>query len=181
MMTGTPRETIPHYMNTQSSTQWIVDADRSIGNSYFSPQKFYVVDRDLCRLTREISGDELFGVVIEGEIRQVDIALTVGFAVFASTGEVIFWSLHTDSEQTRWPKLKVGHNRLVGWIPEHSLNEGEYRIEMMSSLHYKTWITRPGSNAPSIGISIRGGLSQSPYWIMARPGLNAPILDFEVF
>jgi lipopolysaccharide transport system ATP-binding protein len=65
-------------------------------------------------------------------------------------------------------------------MPEHFLNEGDYRLEMILSLHFQEWLSRPGVNAPSFNITIRGGLSQSPYWMMARPGLMAPIVPFQV-
>jgi lipopolysaccharide transport system ATP-binding protein len=118
--------------------------------------------------------------LIEGDVKQWNIALTVGFAIYASGGELLFWSLHTDSSQEQWPQIRVGRNKLVAWIPEHFLNEGRYRVEMILSLHFQEWLSQPGLNAPSFELSIRGGLSQSPYWIIARPGLLAPIVHFDV-
>jgi lipopolysaccharide transport system ATP-binding protein len=69
---------------------------------------------------------------------------------------------------------------MAAWLPPNFLNEGEYRIELMVSLHYKEWLVQPEVNAPSINFTIKGGLSKSPYWIMARPGICAPVLDFEI-
>ena len=56
---------------------------------------------------------------------------------------------------------------------------GDYKIELISSLHYQAWFIRPGFNSIALNLNIRGGLSESPFWIQARPGHLAPILDFE--
>jgi lipopolysaccharide transport system ATP-binding protein len=140
----------------------------------------YIADENLNPIDNETPADHKIGVIIEGEIARLHQALTIGFAVYASTGELAFWSLQTDVEKDKWPELKVGKNKIAGWIPKHFLNEGDYRIELILSLHYIEWISQPGINAPYIHLHIRGGLSKSPYWMMVRPGVNAPILNFEM-
>jgi lipopolysaccharide transport system ATP-binding protein len=65
-------------------------------------------------------------------------------------------------------------------MPPHLLNEGEYRLDLMLGLHYREWIVEPGRNAPSITLSIRGGLSKSPFWMSRRPGMLAPVLEWEI-
>jgi lipopolysaccharide transport system ATP-binding protein len=59
------------------------------------------------------------------------------------------------------------------------LNEGDYRVELIASLHQLQWLSQPGMNAPSLVFSIRGHLSDSPHWMEARPGLLAPVLSFH--
>jgi lipopolysaccharide transport system ATP-binding protein len=99
--------------------------------------------------------------------------------VTAATGELLFWSLTTDQAPAKWPMYKPGRNRLVGWLPPHFLNEGDYSIELHVSVHHVQFISEPGRNAPQLKLMVRGGLSDSPYWMTARPGLNAPLLEFE--
>ena len=138
-----------------------------------------LVDRQLAPVERDISAREEVGVLIEGWSRQADDALTIGFALFTATGELLCWSLQTDVAHTRWPKIERGPNRVVAWLPSHWLNEGDYRIELIVSLHFRSWFCEPGVNSPVISFKVRGGLSESPYWMMARPGLLAPVLNFE--
>jgi lipopolysaccharide transport system ATP-binding protein len=158
---------------------WSADDGVSrVANPYFTPQKICLVDQDLKVISRSISADEPFGVLIDGLVETLNPALTVGFAVYTDDYNLLFWSLSTDTRQNVWPKLQKGRNTLVGWLPKHFFNEGDYRIELIVSLHYQAWISQPGMNAPSIQFSIRGGLSESPYWMMARPGMLAPILPF---
>ena len=161
-------------------TEWVVPEDPGeLANPFFQPTRFALVDGGLAPLVGSVGADERVGVLIEGNTQQEHTALSVGFAVTASTGELMFWSLATDQSQDRWPRYDVGLNRLLAWLPLHFLNEGDYVVELMVSLHFIQWMSQPGKNAPQLRLSLRGGLSQSPFWMMARPGLNAPVLEFD--
>ena len=63
-------------------------------------------------------------------------------------------------------------------LPPRLLNEGVYRLELISSLQHRQWLARPGVNAPAIFFTIQGGLSDSPAWNERRPGLLAPVLPW---
>jgi lipopolysaccharide transport system ATP-binding protein len=180
---GETNNVINKYLNSNvHQTKWDSKEDFSrIKNPYFDPLKLYIVDQQLNPIERDISADECFGLVVEGILKKPNIALTIGFAVYTEKGELLFWTLHTDLEEESWPILKPGHNKLVAWIPEHILNDGGYRVEFMMSLHFQEWFSQPEYNAPIMNFHIRGGLSKSPYWIMARPGMLAPIIRFELF
>jgi lipopolysaccharide transport system ATP-binding protein len=59
------------------------------------------------------------------------------------------------------------------------LNEGTYRVEFLASLHYRAWLLQPGAGSPHIILTIQGGLSDSPYWMEKRPGILAPIIEWQ--
>jgi lipopolysaccharide transport system ATP-binding protein len=149
-----------------------------VQNPYFNPTRFSLVDADLKPLAQAARADERVGVLIEGSVAQPNVALCAGFAVYSVDGSLLFWALHTDAPEEQWPSIRPGSNRLVAWLPPHLLNEGSYRIELHLSLHFQEWLSQPGVNAPSLSLEVRGGLSQSPYWIMARPGMLAPHIPF---
>lgn len=177
---GDSREIIGQYLTLETSrNEWTSERSPAEHNPYFTPLRLSIVDRQLRPFTREIRGDEEFGVLIEGVAEQLNVAVMVGFALFASGGELLFWALDKDVEQNRWSELRRGLNRLVAWVPAHLLNEGEYRVDLHTSLYFQEWLSRPGATSVSVGFSIKGGLSQSPYWMMVRPGLLGPILPFE--
>jgi lipopolysaccharide transport system ATP-binding protein len=179
-MQGEVEDILGQYLSVRhSDAQWLADGRSSADNPYFTPTRLAVVDRDRRVLSAEARADEQVGIVIEGTVRRVDEALTVGFAVYGDSGDLLFWSLHTDTHPDAWPRLHLGSNRLLCWLPPHLLNEGGYRIELIVSLHYREWIVRPGVNAPAVHLSVRGGLSASPFWVMRRPGPLAPVLQFE--
>ena len=161
-------------------TQWINNYDEgSWANPYFSPKSFKIINEDNELVHDVLPANRKIGVLIEGEISILHQALTIGFAVHASSGEILFWSQHKDTKPDQWPNLQTGNNKLVGWIPPHFLNEGIYQIELIASLHFTEWILEPGRNSPSISLHVQGSLSDSPYLILPRPGFIAPILPFE--
>jgi lipopolysaccharide transport system ATP-binding protein len=177
---GESRDIIGRYLRLDvSRNEWRADGPSAVRNPYFNPLRMAIVDRDLNPISRDLGANEGFGLLIEGVSEISNVALTVGFAVHAAAGELLFWALHTDVAQDRWPPIRIGHNRLVAWVPPHLLNEGEYRLDLILSLHFQEWLSQPGVTAPSVGVSIKGGLSESPYWMMARPGLLGPIIPFE--
>ena len=177
---GTSDDVISLYAASDATgSQWVPDSPNRLANNYFTPTKFSVVDKDLEPISSHVSNDSGFGVLIEGDCHSPDRSLTIGFAVYSSTGDLLFWSYQTDVSEEAWPRLIQGPNRLLAWVPPHLLNEGDYRIEFISSLHFQEWLCQPGVNAPSLIVSIRGGLSHSPHWLMVRPGLLGPILPFK--
>jgi len=183
IFSGKFKEVIEYYQNSINSTVsiWENNGDRNIkNNQYFTPIKMAIVDSQLNTIQGAIPANEKIGVLIKGNIETLHHALTIGFAIYAPTGELLFWSLHKDKEEALWPVIHEGINTIVGWIPPHLLNEGIHRVELLSSLHFTEWINQPGNNTPMVYFNIQGGLSYSPYWITTRPGLNAPILDFDL-
>ncbi len=177
---GTPQDIISRYLGSGTrNSVWTADEPNRLANPYFTPTHFSLVNHNLEPLSGDVPNSEGFGVLIEGNCGIPSGNLTVGFAIYALSGDLLFWSYHTDVTEREWPPLHIGLNRLVGWVPPHLLNEGTYRIELISGLHFQEWLTQPGVNAPMLNLSIRGGLSESPYWMMARPGLLGPVLKFQ--
>lgn len=126
------------------------------------------------------SNDSEFRVNIEVDIKNIDPGLNFGYAIFDENGHLLYWSLQTDTSYDSWPPLKKGHAILSSRIPSRLLNEGIYRIELISSIHFKEWIIQPGVNSPSIYLIIQGGLSESPLWMTRRPGILAPVIRWDV-
>jgi lipopolysaccharide transport system ATP-binding protein len=160
------------------SSVWVNDGAR-FRNNYFFPVRFAVVDGDGNPLHMPMRGDAEMWVEIEGEVAQADPALTIGYAIYAEDGNLLYWSYQTDQPESQWLALTRGKHRLRSRIPTHLLNEGNYRIEFIGGLHFRQWLFAPGLNAPHINLTIQGGLSESPYWIARRPGLLAPLLRWE--
>ena len=177
---GLPSEIINQYLNKECrNLEWKASADENCGNSYFRPLALSLVNESLVPISRDVQARETIGILIEGDIENLDSALNIGFAIYTSSNLLLFWSYHSDTIKERWPKLKKGLNRIVAWLPGHTLNEGDYRIELMASLHYRAWICQPGLNAPLVNFRVSGGLSDSPIWMEARPGILAPVLRYD--
>lgn len=178
---GETAHILAHYLGSGlTQTSWTPGpGDSVLENPYFNPTRLVLVDENLDPLTGDLLASQPFTVLIEGQVSRPHAALSVGFAVYAASGELLFWSQQIDTRQQDWPVLEPGLNRLAAQVPAHLLNEGDYRIELMVSLHFQGWFSQPGVNAPFVNLSVRGGLSESPYWVMARPGLIAPVIPFR--
>ena len=167
--------------NSLNDVEWI-NTDKKFKNDYFMPTRFAIEkhNKTLQKNRPNIfSNNEEFKIRIEGISNQPHNALCVGYAISTSNGQLLYWTYHTDVSRKNWPKIKKGKNILVSHFPKNLLNEGTYKIELLISLHYIKWICEPHQNAPAIYFTIQGGLSDSPYWMVKRPGLLAPIIKWE--
>ncbi len=149
-------------------------------NSWFKPLRFFVSNEKGDASHMPVRNDSDIWVHIEADVRQLDAALTVGYAIYGDHGRLLYWSYQTDQVSDRWPQLKTGTCILKSKIPQHFLNEGKYQIELIGGLHFREWLFEPGRNAPTIFMTIQGGLSKSPLWMAKRPGLLAPVMDWQI-
>jgi len=175
------RSCIRRYLAGGTSVQlprWTREDDR-FDNASFVPLDFYLVDAGGKRMNAFVSNDEDVRVVVEFDLKQLDPALCIGLALYSAEGEPFYWSYQTDGEESSWPQLSMGFNRLCASLPRHLLNEGDYRIQMIAGLHFREWYLQPGHDGPAFSVTVRGGLSLSPYWRNARPGLLAPVLSWQ--
>jgi lipopolysaccharide transport system ATP-binding protein len=116
---------------------------------------------------------------IEGEVKQTDPGLNLGYAIYTEDGVFLYGSYHQDAAEAHWPALKKGANVLRTRLPCRLLNEGVYRIEFISRRHIREWLCAPGKNIPQISLTIQGGLSDSPSWMTKRRGILAPVYNWR--
>ena len=159
------------------SSEW-VNQGKQFDNRWFKPLRFFVSDASGNTRTMPVANDSDIWINLEGEVQEIDVALTVGCAVYTENGSLLFWSYQTDGAEDRWPKIHKGLCILRGKIPGRLLNEGTFKVELIGGLHFKQWLFEPGKNAPFIYLSVQGRLSDSPHWMVKRPGLIAPVLEW---
>lgn len=148
-------------------------------NEFFDLTGFRLVNENGQEIDGAIeNGDKAF-VQIELDMKKVHNAFTTGYAIYDSEGTLMYWSYQTDIYDEN-NNVKEGHNVLTGEIPSHFLNEGEYYIYFSASLHFIQWFVNPEEDSPCLKLSIMGGLSESPFWTIKRPGVCAPLLKWDV-
>jgi len=178
---GNVREVISRYLfgqeHERDSCVW-VNPGTEFENPWFKLLRMSLTDHGGSSLNLPVSNNCDIWVQVEAEVKQIDPALTIGYAIYNEAGQVLFWSYQTDQSEAQWPKLKTGHNVLRGRIPKRLLNEGAYRVELIGGLHCRQWLYEPGVEAPAITLTILGGLSDSPLWVKKRPGVFAPVVDW---
>ena len=99
-----------------------------------------------------------FALEIEGIVEQLDPAMNVGYALYADDGTLLYWSVSTDQRESEWPKFTPGRHIARCQLPPRFLNEGDYRLELIVSLHHRSWLVQPGVNAPSLSLAIQAAL-----------------------
>jgi lipopolysaccharide transport system ATP-binding protein len=153
------------------------DYDFEYENEYFVPTHLQVSSKAPHSQPGEpFSNKYPIEVTISGVIRRTDPELNIGIGVYNENDELLFWALTTDQIKEDWPKLDVGLVCLRAVVPPRLLNEGTYRVELLASLHYRAWILEPQRNVPTVSFSIKGGLSDSPFWDQRRPGILGLVL-----
>ncbi len=175
------REIIREYIHGQNDAglvgEW-KNTRAQFQNHYFIPERFAVVDAHGKPLTTSMRNDDEMWIEIEGDIKNPDPSLTIGYAIFDEDGKQLYWTFQTDMDEKRIPKLAAGKARFRSRLPQRLLNEGVYRIELICGLHYIEWLIEPTVSAPSVYVNIQGGLSDSPYFMLKRPGVLAPVIDW---
>ena len=176
------RELIKGYLfnpSIQNSSKWTNNGSEYT-NRWFRPLSLSISDENANLLSSPVSNSQEVWVQIEAEIIDIDPALTMGYAIYAEDGSLMYWSYQTDSAEKNWPKLKTGISYWRSKIPANFLNEGAYKLEVIGGLHFREWICEPSVNAPFVEFQISGGLSESPFWHAKRPGLLAPVMNWEI-
>lgn len=176
------RSIVSEYLLVEGTTPGALEwrSSAPANNPYFRPTRFALTDRSGSTIERSVRNDSEFWVHIEGDILKSDPDLTIGYAIYAEDGECLYWSYPTDTVSSRQAFHREGPTTLRALVPKHLLNESTYRLELIASLHFRSWLYQPEESAPSISMTIQGGLSSSPYWLTNRPGILAPILEWDV-
>ena len=162
-----------------AESAWQAVALNKYRNEYFTPTRLRVRPQgEDAGSGGVLSNDRPIAIEVQGEVGIADPALNVGLGVYGENDELLFWTFTTDRPEGEWPKLTPGPVSLRVDLPARLLNEGDYRIELLASLHYRAWILEPRTDVPALRISVKGGLSDSPYWLSKRPGIFAPVLPW---
>ncbi len=114
-------------------SEW-VNTESTLTNPWFNPKRFALLDCAGDIVDAPIRNDAEIYVYIEAEIGELDPSLTFGFALYNEEGNPLFLSYQTDNEQDSWPILKKGSNKLICKLPKHTLNEGDYSLEIVGGL-----------------------------------------------
>jgi len=182
MATDDVAEGIHAYLTAQEGhsegSEWVNDG--SVSGSHFVPARIAIVTGSGSAARMPVHNDAELWVEIEGEVLDADPLLTIGYALSTEDGQPLYWSYQTDVAEASWTPLRPGRLTMRSKLPKRLLNQGDYRVELISSLHMREWHLQPGVNAPTIELSVDGPLSESPYWIVQRPGTLAPILEWEI-
>jgi lipopolysaccharide transport system ATP-binding protein len=178
---GEIQPTIEEYLLTDANIISYLNSftNFKFDNTLFEPLEFGIVDN----FQKETIGimPNNFDIVIQFKfiLKRKIKDFNFGFAIYDLNDQLLFWSLDSDVKNSNRVILDLGHNAIQVAIPKNFLNEGDYVIHLIASVHYQYWIFEPKMNSPKINLKIVGGLSESDLWITKRPGILAPILNYQ--
>lgn len=173
---------IHRYLFTERDESQCARWENKIGeyaNPYFSVNLFRLIGSSGEDIRLPVANNESMSVEIEGAICMKHPAFSIGYALYSEDNTRLYSTLFTDTHFQDLDWLQEGHVIFRSRIPKRFLNEGTYRFSLIFGIKTARWIVHPEQNAPSIFLKIKGNLSDSPYWTEKRPGLLAPILDWE--
>ncbi|HYG76098.1 MAG TPA: polysaccharide ABC transporter ATP-binding protein [Planctomycetota bacterium] len=166
-------------MGDSAASEWHFRYETK-ADPWFQPLHFRITDAAGKSAPMPSGNDLEHWLEIDAEVWLVDPALKVGYVIHADDGTPVYQSFHVDGPEESWPVLSEGRHVFRTRIPPRFLNEGTYRIELVAALHNRQDIFQSGRNAPTIFLTIRGGLSDSPYWMAKRPGILGPVMEWTV-
>ncbi len=94
-------------MNPAQKPEWVNNGDEH-GSPYFKLLRFAICDAERNTVSSPITNNRPVWVQIEGQIDRFDPMLTVGYAAYSESGQILYWSYQTDGEESRWPRLGTG-------------------------------------------------------------------------
>src|SRR5207237_572045 len=120
---------------------------------------------------------------IQGPIRSdvpaiVEIGVTItemhpnlmfGYALTNEAGTCVYWTSTHDADERLHPKLGRGPAVLASAIPCRLLNQGMFRLDLLSAIHSQQWLINPNDTHCAIFLRV-SGTSQSGYLRDAWPG-----------
>jgi lipopolysaccharide transport system ATP-binding protein len=159
--------------------EWI-NQGSSYDNPYFLPTRFWVSREAEGAVEGFFSSENDIWLNVAGIVEKTNPATSVGLAIYDEERKVVFWSFHNDQDYAA-KVFTAGKMRLRLKIPRHFLNEGQYRVELMSSIAFVRWLFgEPGDQCPALELKVVGGFSTSPYWVAQRPGAVAPVFNWQL-
>ncbi len=152
--------------------------DNQYSNPYFTPKQFWISDDNNDFLNNPLPNDKKKYINILFNVKELDKNLEVGVRLYSEEGELLLVTHQTDEKEANWPTINIGENLIRMEVPPRILNEYIYRIELVCSLYRKGWIIEPGKNDINIFLNIKGGASDSPYWVK-RSSVFSPVIKWS--
>lgn len=175
---GNVDDSISYYQKDLYEAREMTDLSQ-YNNEFFDLLGYEIVDEEGKPIEQAIENGKQTYVRITYDMKKLHSAFLMGYEIYTDEGILMYRTDFKDRfEDYKEPHL--GINVIRGEIPMHFLNEGEYYIQIHSSLQNLQPLVEPQVGSPSLKVVIKGGLSDSPSWTLKRPGLCGPVLRWIV-
>jgi hypothetical protein len=156
--------------SNNSTTEWIDSTGKICKNTYHNITKFALEDSNGQTLGETITHNTSIRLVVEGCIFEEESALNIGYILYNEHNYPIFWSW-ARQDDIATPRLllnKNGNFRLESIIPPNYINEGNYRIELVSGITQVKWLLAPNTFEIALSFQMVGGFKD----VIINPSFN---------
>lgn len=179
---GSASDTIRNYLNqNQLHPHWEATKNNLAKNQdrIITPLQLSLVDKNQQLLNFAFSRKTEAQILIKFYLHHLEPDICIGYSLMDENGQVIYRALHTDLAPDTI-QLHQGENILMSSLPLEILNEGQHQLVFEASIFPRRWLSNPFTEKEAmIGFEIKGGLSDSPYWITKRLGIIAPSTSWK--
>jgi lipopolysaccharide transport system ATP-binding protein len=182
--TGEPTAAIAQYqMKGGSAGSRYIVSDQAVACKaapYFRITDFFLTLPSGGLVTGPIDAKSNTQLVINivGECLEVDSRFNLGFALVNEKGDCVMMSYSTDQPEESWPIFeKNSINHLCTRIDTSVLNEGDYSVHLLASLHCVRMLYCTQDDI-TIDFMIFGNRGNSPYWTNKRDSILAPVITW---
>ncbi len=151
-----------------------------LDTEFFTFKSFRVCNAAGETINGPVPATQPVNVEIRLDVKKTHSSLSFGYSVLNEAGEQVYWSFFTDQDDAIASRLSTGEVVLTSPVPPRFLNQGQYRLHFLSSLHNMGWFSAPGQTQHIVSLRIQGGMSDSAFWQQHRPGIVAPVLPWTL-
>ena len=177
-------ESIKQYLSGNEELIYYIDNFDNFkikGINFFNPIYFGVKFSDGKHISHYIPIDSDISFDLKFICEEYNSKLSFGINIYNQQGELLLFSTSFDETVNEIKsKVKLGLNHYNIHLPAHTLNEGVYFCELVSSIHKSDWLITPENNAPMIKFEIKGYDGESDLWNVKRPGVFGSILSYKI-
>jgi lipopolysaccharide transport system ATP-binding protein len=176
-----PIDVVRNYLMFEAKKEGAIywNEQKALGDSTIKLSAIKILDQDN-NIRSQFFSKFKIRVQFDLIINNLDKDLIIGFEVTDENGMTIFRTYHTDNQEDKWPKLKVGNNSIVCELPTDFFNAGTYYISPKINIHLKKWVL---NSDPLLSFDVEVNHGVSPLWnrmnkSSRRPGSLALILPW---
>ncbi len=143
------------------------------------PKRFAVVDEQGDPVGNRLFASKSYRLLIEAELVQPDARQIFGICLYdAESRQLLFTSDVHDPGLMRFASMKPGLIAVSAQLPGELLWNRTYEIEMVCCFHYTGWVLPP-ENETRLSFEFFRDNDRNPYSNSTRPGMLAPVLDWQ--
>ena len=164
--------------NKKEVTSWKNSNQHQKLDDIVTFHEFSLKTQDGSDLNKTISINTKLYVSIKFYLAQIDKDLLIGFSLFDELGNLLYRTLHTDTDNSINSKLQIGKNCLECEIYVEALKPGKYKIVLDVSIYNIRRICNPFEEDDKVLTFNVENLSFTPNW--HKHGLISPIIKWNI-